>query len=144
MTMEDSFRWVFFNIGIALFPIWATKLICRVFRVELTWTKLLRDGELFVFASTLTASTMNTAFFERNVGDPGIMVSGCALVLILMISSGLFFATVQRKFEAAGAGAAAETVAAHKDPAVGKASVYCAVSAIVLSYFVTAAAERVP
>ena len=56
MSLTDSVRWIVFNVGVALFPIWATKIICIVFRKALSWPQLLRDGEMFVFASTLSAS----------------------------------------------------------------------------------------
>lgn len=130
MSLTDSVRWIVFNVGVALFPIWATKIICIVFRNALTWPQLLRDGEMFVFASTLAASAMSTAFFERNVAHAGIMLSGCALVIVLMISTGLFFATVQLKVSG-------QTVPDEK--MVARASVVCAVSAAVLSYVVHAA-----
>ncbi len=130
MSLTDSVRWVVFNVGVALLPIWATKIISVVFRKTLTWPQLLKDGEMFVFASTLSASAMSTAFFERNVGEAGIMLAGCALVIVLMISTGLFFATVQLKVS--GEPLPDEKMAA-------RVSTACAVAASVLSYVVHAA-----
>jgi hypothetical protein len=101
MGAADSFRWFTFHIALALFPLWATYIVRSIQVRPLSGPVL--EGELFVFASTVSASALGTALFERNVQSTGIMVSCCALLFVLLVSSGLFFATVQARFGENGA-----------------------------------------
>ena len=130
MSLKESVRWIFFNIGVALFPIWATQIVTATFGTVQPLSKVLKDGELFVFSSTLSASAMGTAFFERDVGLAGIMLTACGLIVVLIISGGLFFATVQLK-------STGQQVPNEKR--LAKASIYCAIAAAFLSYVVQAA-----
>lgn len=130
MSAQDSIRWLFFNVGLALFPIWSTYMVVTVFREAPTWQRLLKEGELFVFACTLSSAAMGTAFFERDVRLTMIMFASCGLILVLIVSGGLFFATVQARLT--------ETTMPNERLLV-KISIICALAASGLSYLVNSA-----
>jgi hypothetical protein len=127
MSAQDSFRWLFFNVGLALFPIWSTYIVVTVFGDAPTWQRLLKDGELFVFASTLSAAAMGTAFFERDVQLLRIMIASCGLIAVLIVSGGMYFATVQARLS---------DTPARNERLLMKISIYCALLASAFSFLV--------
>jgi uncharacterized RDD family membrane protein YckC len=130
MSAVESVRWLIFNICVPLFPLWATQIVAAAYEDPPPLSSRLREGELFVFSSTVSAAALGTALFLRDVRSIGITLSICGLIVLLLLSGGLSFTTVLAR------SVGKQPRNARRFSAI---SIVCAVAASGLGYVVQAA-----
>lgn len=123
--LEAHIKWIFFNVVMALFPLLLNFILTRVGNMQIGLVDLLKDGELFFFSTAISASAIGTLFSERPSDLATAVVLGCLLLVILIISTGLFSLRSFLKLKQMDV----------LDARIfGKASVWCSLIAVILSY----------
>lgn len=126
--MEAIINWLFFNVILALLPLLLTFSIVKVKVIDVNphWYEVIEDGQLFIFASVLSATAIGAlALKESGLSGLGSVVNFCALLIILILSTALFAVITLQRLRQEN----------HADvKRVSKSSVYCAIIASVLSY----------
>lgn len=129
MNATDTARWLVFNVGIALFPIWAAQIVRFATNAAGSVSESIREGELLIFASTISASGLGTGLIERDLRVTQVAFACAGLIVLLMASGGMVFIVMQAKLE--------ERDTLHRGRTTGL-SVFCAVGASCLAYLVHA------
>ncbi|HLL45332.1 MAG TPA: hypothetical protein VK399_01425 [Longimicrobiaceae bacterium] len=57
-------QWLFTNVIAALLPVAVSLCILRFGKITATWHAVLKDGELFIFSSTLSMTALATSHFS--------------------------------------------------------------------------------
>lgn len=127
--IEPTFRWFFFNVILALMPVVVNFVLVRMVKIDTSWYRILKDGELFIFSSTISASSIGTAIIQRQSGSSVTTVTICALLIVLMLSAAMFAVSSYFKFK---------QEIPPDERLFGVSSVYCAALAVLLSYIVAA------
>ena len=127
LSFENTIRWVFFNVILALVPLLLNFFLVKVARVTTTWHKMLKDGELYIFSSTIAAASIGKEFLDSSSKDLTSTVTVFALIIILMLSAAMFSLSSFLKFRE-------ESCLDEKLFSGG--SISCAIVAGILSYVV--------
>jgi len=127
MNTAESVRWLVFNVVIALFPIWAAQIVRFATHTEGSFAESIREGDLLIFASTISASGLGTGLFERDLRVTYIAFACTGLILLLMVSGGLVFIIMQGRLET--------KEMMHRGRTMGL-SIFCAAGASILAYVV--------
>ncbi len=117
--------WFFVSVVLALMPLILNLILVKVGRLQVGWAELLKDGELFFFATSLAASALGTLLFKKPGNPGGALLLSYLLLIVLTISSGLF--------------ALASFLKLTKSDAVDKTvfslgSILCALASVILSF----------
>lgn len=122
-------KWIVFNVVVALLPIGLTFAVVRVFHLPTRWFEVLKDGELFIYSTTLSASAIGAVMLDSKLQRTAPFVAFWFLVLMLMFSTVLFGVSSYLKLT-------------HQSPAkprvVSASSVVCAVLVSAASYYLVA------
>jgi len=89
--LEATIRWLFF-IFLSFFPLVLSFILIKVkiTRVK-TWSELLKGGELFLFSTTISASSIVSIFNVPSKFGFGLkLITLYLLMIVLLISSGMF------------------------------------------------------
>ena len=90
LEAESSIRWFFFNVVLALLPLLLNLMLIQVGSIKTNWSELLKDGELFFFSTTIAASSIGALLFQNPSSPVLASVTSYFLMVILMISTGMF------------------------------------------------------
>jgi hypothetical protein len=126
--LEPFVQWLFTNVIAALFPIAVGILSIKLWRIDIRWHAVLRDGELFVFSSTLSITALSASFFSqlpRTLANSLIVLS---LFVVLGISTLFYGAAILAKLTGASSNANEEMIAT--------GSILCASLVVLLSSYV--------
>jgi hypothetical protein len=88
--MEPTIRWVFTNVILALIPIVINLILIKMLKMGTQWHQMLKDGELFIFSTTLSASSIGIASFQGKLVNSSESLLFWALIVVLIISTALF------------------------------------------------------
>jgi|GEM_PF-5796759 len=88
--IENNINWIFFNVILALFPLILNSIIVPISSEKIQWKDLLKDGELFFFSTSITASSIGTLFLKRPSNIALAVLVGSLLIIVLVMSSCLF------------------------------------------------------
>jgi hypothetical protein len=88
--IENNVNWILFNVILALFPLLFNAVLLPLSGEMLKWKDLLKDGELFFFSTSITASSIGTLFLKRPSNLALSVTLGSFLVILLVTSSCLF------------------------------------------------------
>ena len=140
MFITESIRWLFVNGILALLPLLIAFFISFLANADVKWYQMLKEGELYVFSTTLCATSIGTIVFEKKASlnrsnlleldtEAGVMfhtIVMCILILILITSTSAF--------------AMASFTKLNRHPSLpekrfSKISVCCALLTILLGYF---------
>ncbi len=86
---EDHIIWLFSHVILALLPFFLTLILIYVGGIKITWINLLKQGELFFFSSTISASSISNLFIQNSHNQISQFIIGCILLIILMVSTGM-------------------------------------------------------
>lgn len=93
--MSAKILWIFVNIILALLPIVTNFLLIKIMKIEREWYETLKDGELFIFSTTISASAIGVTFFQGSLDNSLGNLVFCILLLTIIFSTLLFgFASV--------------------------------------------------
>lgn len=93
MNSFSSFLlWSFTNIVIAILPIITKLSIVGLFKtIKLNhWHEVIQDGELFIFSTTISASSMVSSLLAEETISPAKGLSNIALMIVIIFSSFIF------------------------------------------------------
>lgn len=93
---EKLVRWFMFSVLVSLVPLALTYFILWVDRREVHLEMLVARGELLLISTTLGAAALGELFPGTRENALEKLLSGGALVL-LMLTSSLFFAVIQAR-----------------------------------------------
>ena len=88
--IENNANWILFNVILALFPLVLNAILLPLSGGMIKWKDLLKDGELFFFSTSITASSIGSIFLKRPSNLAFSVVLGSFLVILLITSSCLF------------------------------------------------------
>src|SRR5215216_1575272 len=87
---EPLSQWLLFNVILALTPVIFILLAVWMFDLNTRWFRVLKGGELYVFSTTLAATSISTRLFEIRPVTDAVAVSMGALFVVMFSSTGLF------------------------------------------------------
>lgn len=93
IVLEETIRWLVFNVVLALLPLIVNFFILTIIKnqqkPDSVWREILKEGELFIFSSTISASSIGTLVFRGfSTNTANSSVTGpSALILTIIISS---------------------------------------------------------
>jgi len=109
MITPEATRWFFFNVILALTPLAFSFLLVLLLKFAVTWHEILKDGELFIFSTTLSAGAIGESLYRNaaTVASPetppspanGPSWTVLALMIVLLLTSGLFAVSTLLKFK---------------------------------------------
>ena len=109
MSIHEAIGWLFFNVVLALLPIGFSYLIAYLLRHRIVWHDGVKEGELFIFATTLSAGTIGECLWgkvadlaNKSTFAGALPVHNWAvlpLLLVLVLSACLFAVSVFLKLE---------------------------------------------
>lgn len=144
--MDGTLKWLCFNIVLALIPLALNFILVKLLVINISWYKILKDGELFVFSSAVSASAIGDTFFRHTgnistvakvsaaspttqasiIGSASNEITMFALLIVLILSAFLFAISSLLKFQ-------------NQSPPDEKlfscSSIACAALSTLLSYF---------
>lgn len=124
-----NLKWIVFNVVVALVPVALAFFVVRMFRLRVRWFEILKDGELFIYSSTLSAATIGSMVMDSKLQRTGPFLVFWALILLLMGSSVIFGVLSYLKFT-------------NRTPTsvrtVSAGSIICAAAVSGLSYYLAA------
>lgn len=88
--LEAHINWLFFNVVLALLPLLINLLLMFIGKIKINWIQLFKEGELFFFSSTISASSIGTLLFEKPSNLALALASAYLLIVILIVSTGMF------------------------------------------------------
>lgn len=88
--MEPTIRWIFTNVILALTPILINFILIKVLKIGTPWHQAFKDGELFIFSTTLSASSIGIASFQGTLKTALGSLIFWVLLLVLILSTVLF------------------------------------------------------
>lgn len=88
--LPTQLQWIFFNVILALLPIFLSAVAIRFFSTSTRWSQALMDGELFIFSSTMSATSIGVSVFDGAKLNFLGGIALCTLILVLIISTFLF------------------------------------------------------
>ncbi|HEX8391193.1 MAG TPA: hypothetical protein VF665_02455 [Longimicrobium sp.] len=97
LNVVDSVRWLLFNVIAALFPLWAIQIVRFATGQTGTVEEGLGQGELLVFATTISASALGTGLFERDLRVPFVALACSGLLFTCLIAGGLVFVVLDAR-----------------------------------------------
>lgn len=97
---EPTVRWLFFNVILSLLPLIASVFHFFIWKVGNIWPRLFREGELLVFSTTLSATTIGFITYQKMKID--FQVTFTIIILSLIILSSTFLFAVVNFFKAKG------------------------------------------
>ena len=122
---EPTVVWLACNVGLALLPLSFNALLLALFNVKNKWAAVMREGELFIFSSTLSATSIGISVYDGLKTGLLNVIAFWILVIVLALASGLFAISSLSKLKG-------ESIPNEK-LYIG-ASVSCAVLTVVFSY----------
>lgn len=102
---SEIVRWFFFNVILALIPVILVYAIIWIRSTGHAWHSILKDGEMFIFSCTLTASSIGSLLFDPQrrsglnkpngivflqVDEIAFTLIGIVLIFLLLLSTCLF------------------------------------------------------
>lgn len=131
MEFESGVQWFFTNVILALIPIFINFLLMMmgVVSVTIQWYKVLKDGELFIFSTTISAASIGTLPFQESQSGLFFPITFWALIIILVISTALFAISGYFKLN---------EINMPNEKLFSSSSIVCAILASTLSFFVIA------
>ena len=105
IPVNEIVRWFFFNIVLALIPVILVYAIIWMRSTGHAWHDILKDGEMFIFSCTLTASSIGSLLFDPQrrsglskpsgivflqVDEIAFTLIGIVLIFLLILSTCLF------------------------------------------------------
>jgi hypothetical protein len=91
-------NWAFFDVIFALAPLVLTFAMVKLLGMGTPWHTVLKDGELFIFSSTVLASYVGIVLFQEDKLSLADVLIVCAAILFLFVSACLFTLTSYFKF----------------------------------------------
>ena len=131
MHIMPFVKWFFFNVVLSLLPVILAFPIIKSGIVEVNpkWHEVVEDGQLFIFSTVLTSSSIGRYFLSENTSDGSFeTITLMSLLIVLAISTALFAVLTLKRLRG-------EEIANSRS--MGRASLSCAVVACVLSYTVS-------
>ncbi len=122
---EAHIRWFFFNIILALLPLFFNLILIKIGQIKTNWIELLKGGELFFFSSTISASSIGGLLFQNPSNIALALVISYLLLVVLAISTGMFSLSSFLKLK---------QMDMLDNKIFSKSSVWCAFLAVLLSY----------
>lgn len=89
-SLELTILWIFTNIILALIPIAINLVLIKILKISMEWYKALKGGELFIFSTTLSASSIGLGSIQNAFNNVLGTLSFCILILVIIISTVLF------------------------------------------------------
>lgn len=126
LEVESSIRWFFFNVILALLPLFLNLMLIQVGSIKTNWSELLKDGELFFFSTTISASSIGALLFQKPSNPIAASVTIYFLMVILMISTGMFALSSFLKLK---------QMDVINKKIFSSSSAWCAVITVLFSYF---------
>ena len=86
--MNEKILWIF-KIVLPLMPIVITFIFIKIKEIDKEWYQVLTGGELFIFSTTISASTIGVTSFQsldNSLGNLGFDI----LILTIILSAALF------------------------------------------------------
>ena len=86
--MSEKILWIF-KIVLPLMPIVITFIFIKIKEIDKEWYQILTGGELFIFSTTISASTIGVTSFQsldNSLGNLGFDI----LILTIILSAALF------------------------------------------------------
>ena len=118
--------WIFFNVILALVPLALGFFFVYVMKIAKTkWHAILKDGELYIFSTTLSASSIGTAIIRAKSVELTLAVIIIGLFLTLILSTALFALASSFRLT---------QTAPPDEMAFAVTSLFCAVTASILSF----------
>lgn len=88
--INSSIAWLFFNVIFAVFPVLFNVVLVRLGNIKTSRAELLKDGELYVFSTSISAASVGSILF----GNPSNLIisslTACCLMSVFCASSGFF------------------------------------------------------
>ena len=88
--MDSSIQWIFANIVLALLPIVTNFLLIKMMNINKKWYETVKEGELFIFSTTISASAIGVTFFQGGLDNSLGTLLFCVLLLVIIFSTLLF------------------------------------------------------
>ena len=140
VILKDLSQWVFINVIFALLPLIINLIVVSMFREEernkWKWITLFKNGELFFFSSTISASSMSelvlndTSNLTNDVGYVHLFIL-LPLMIVLILSTVIFGCSAYIKLQEQISG---EVNSLLDDFRFSYGSIACAVTSIILGY----------
>jgi hypothetical protein len=127
---ESIFQWLFFNVILALTPVIFILLVVWMFDLNTRWFRVLRGGELYIFSTTLAATSISARLFDTKPATDVVTVSIAALVVIMLFATGLFALSAYTQLQPRG-------LSDRVSWRISGTSIGCAVATSVLSYIIS-------
>jgi hypothetical protein len=128
--LYDLPGWLFFNVILALIPLIFSLVAVWMFRIQTKWYKMLKGGELYIFSTTVAASSLGIFAIQHDSINTVQTSLLCALLLIMLLSGFLFAVSAYVQLQD-------ETLPEEHMSRYGGLSVACAVAAAVLGYMIS-------
>lgn len=91
--------WLFFNVILPLLPLILNLLCVRLMRNPPSWDHVLKEGELLIFSTTVSATALGKSVLERDANDISENLILIVLLLIIIVSSFMSSISFYRKLE---------------------------------------------
>ena len=127
--LDDLPRWLVFNVILALVPLIFSTVVVWIFRIKTRWYRMLRGGELYIFSTSIAASSVGLFALEHDSINPGQGTLLGALFLIMLLSSCLFAVSAYTQLQQ-------QDLPEEHMSRYGGLSVACAVAASALGYII--------
>ncbi len=128
--MSASILWIFVNRILALLPIVTNFILIKIMKINKKWYEILTGGELFIFSTTISASTIGVTFFQGSLDNFLGYLVFCFLLLTIIFSTLLFGLGSLVKLDENKIGKIPN------EELYAIASIACAIAAIFCSYYI--------
>lgn len=133
-------QWFFINVVLALLPLIINLIVVSMFKEEerrkWKWINLFRDGELFFFSSTISATSVSELVLGEKQGSTNNIgyihaFTLLPLMLVLLLSTVIFGCSAYTKLQEQLSGKGDSLL---DDLRFSYGSVACAIASIILGY----------
>ncbi len=137
--LSDLSRWFFINVVLALLPLIVNLVVISMFKEEerrkWKWVSLFRDGELFFFSSTISATSMSEVVLGNKSNSPNLgylhTFTLLPIMLVLLLSTVIFGCAAYTKLQKQLTGKGDSLL---DDFRFSYGSVACAIASVILGY----------